>query len=163
TNVLKLQYSVRCRKRSPSPRLPNPAAVTKPRRNRSIAATPLAYPGAMRLRVLILLMLTSLLPAAGSATTGSASALASPTTAQQVGQLSASRVESIGAAAGARLRADGINLDLAPVADVPDGAADFIWQQHRAFSTSRYVVARDASAFAEGLESGQVWPTLKHF
>jgi beta-N-acetylhexosaminidase len=83
--------------------------------------------------------------------------------AQEMGQLSASRVESIGAAAGARLRADGINLDLAPVADVPDGSADFIWQQHRAFSTSRYVVARDATTFAQGLEGGQVWPTFKHF
>jgi beta-N-acetylhexosaminidase len=83
--------------------------------------------------------------------------------AQEMGQLRPAQVQSIGAATAARLRADGINVDLAPVADVPDGPADFIWQQHRAFSTSRYRVARDAPAFAQGLENGHVWPTFKHF
>ena len=83
--------------------------------------------------------------------------------AQQMGQLTAAQVQAIGTATGARLRADGVNLDLAPVADVPDGSQDFIYQQHRAFSTSRYRVATDTSAFAKGLESGQVWPTYKHF
>jgi beta-N-acetylhexosaminidase len=83
--------------------------------------------------------------------------------AQQMGQLTTAQVQTIGAAAGARLRADGVNLDLAPVADVPDGAQDFIYQQQRAFSTSRYRVSNDTSAFARGLESGQVWPTYKHF
>jgi beta-N-acetylhexosaminidase len=83
--------------------------------------------------------------------------------AQEMGQLTTDRVQAIGAATGARLRADGVNLDLAPVADVPDGSQDFIYQQHRAFSTSRYRVSNDTSAFAKGLESGRVWPTYKHF
>jgi beta-N-acetylhexosaminidase len=83
--------------------------------------------------------------------------------AQKMGQLTTAQVQSIGAAAGARLRADGVNLDLAPVADVPNGAQDFIYQQHRAFSTNRYQVSGDTLAFAKGLESGQVWPTYKHF
>jgi beta-N-acetylhexosaminidase len=83
--------------------------------------------------------------------------------AQQMGQLTTAQVQTIGAATGARLRADGVNLDLAPVADVPDGAQDSIYQQQRAFSTSRYRVSSYTSAFAKGLESGQVWPTYKHF
>src|SRR5262249_21831903 len=83
--------------------------------------------------------------------------------AQEMGRLTAAQVQAIGVATAARLRVDGVNLDLAPVADVPDGPKDFIYQQHRAFSTSRFRVSTDASAFAKGLESGQVWPTYKHF
>jgi beta-N-acetylhexosaminidase len=68
-----------------------------------------------------------------------------------------------GRRAGAALRAIGINLALAPVADVPAGPADFIEQQRRAFSTSRFTVATDAAAFAAGLEAGGALPTMKHF
>jgi beta-N-acetylhexosaminidase len=49
------------------------------------------------------------------------------------------------------------------VADVPEGSADFIYQQHRAFSTNRFKVALDTAAFAAGLEGKGVWPTYKHF
>jgi beta-N-acetylhexosaminidase len=83
--------------------------------------------------------------------------------AQALGRLPASVSETSGANAGAALAADGVNVDLAPVADVPAGAADFIQRQLRAFSTSRFTVARDAAAFAGGLEHGHVWPALKHF
>jgi beta-N-acetylhexosaminidase len=83
--------------------------------------------------------------------------------AQQLGLLSSTGVTSSGSLTGTALRNLGINVNLAPVADVPTGSADFIWRQHRAFSTSRYRVATDAAAFAEGLEAGRVWPTLKHF
>jgi beta-N-acetylhexosaminidase len=83
--------------------------------------------------------------------------------AQALGRLPASVSATSGANAGAALAADGVNVDLAPVADVPAGPADFIQRQHRAFSTSRFTVARDAAAFAGGLEHGRVWPALKHF
>jgi beta-N-acetylhexosaminidase len=83
--------------------------------------------------------------------------------AQQLGLLSPSQVTLSGSVTGAALRNLGINVDLAPVADVPAGSADFIWRQHRAFSTNRYTVSLDAAGFAQGLESGRVWPTLKHF
>lgn len=83
--------------------------------------------------------------------------------AKQLGQLPASTSMTSGARTGAALRADGVNVDLAPVADVPAGPADFIEQQMRAFSTDRFTVANDAAAFATGLEQGMVWPTLKHF
>ena len=83
--------------------------------------------------------------------------------AQQLGRLPAATSMTSGANTGAALRADGINVDLAPVADVPVGPADFIEQQMRAFSTDRFTVAADAPAFAAGLEDGAVWPVLKHF
>lgn len=69
-------------------------------------------------------------------------------------------------AVAARMAADGVNMDLAPVVDVdgrnvapgsgdPDG-----W---RSFSGSVPVVTADGSAFASGLEAGGVTPVLKHF
>ena len=83
--------------------------------------------------------------------------------AQALGTHPAARSQSSGAATGRALAADGVNVDLAPVADVPEGPQDFIAAQHRAFSTDRFTVADDASAFAAGLEQGGVLPTLKHF
>ena len=83
--------------------------------------------------------------------------------AQMLGTLPDARSARSGAATARALRALGINVDLAPVADVPAGPADFIERQHRAFSTSRFTVASHAAAFASGLESGHVWPALKHF
>ncbi len=64
---------------------------------------------------------------------------------------------------GIALRAAGVNLDLAPVADVPRSPLNFIEAEHRAFATNRYTVATDAAAFSQGLEAGRVLPTLKHF
>ena len=83
--------------------------------------------------------------------------------AQQLGAAGQTASGNAGAAAGAALAAGGINVDLAPVADVPAGSADFIQQQHRAFSTNRFQVALDTAAFAAGLETHHVWPTYKHF
>jgi beta-N-acetylhexosaminidase len=83
--------------------------------------------------------------------------------AAELGALPASFSGAAGRKAGAALRAIGINFDLAPVADVPAGPADFIEQQGRAFSTSRFTVATDAAAFAAGLEQGGALPAMKHF
>jgi beta-N-acetylhexosaminidase len=80
-----------------------------------------------------------------------------------LGALPTSFSGTAGRKAGAALHAIGINLDLAPVADVPAGPADFIEQQRRAFSTSRFTVAKDAAAFAAGLEGGGALPVMKHF
>jgi beta-N-acetylhexosaminidase len=80
-----------------------------------------------------------------------------------LGALPTSFSGTAGRKAGAALHAIGINLDLAPVADVPAGPADFIAQQRRAFSTSRFTVARDAAAFAAGLERAGTLPAMKHF
>ncbi len=83
--------------------------------------------------------------------------------ARQLGALPAGQVGSSGLATGKALRAAGVNLNLAPVADVPTGPADFIWAQDRAFSTNRFTVSNAAAAFAQGLERGAELPALKHF
>jgi beta-N-acetylhexosaminidase len=64
---------------------------------------------------------------------------------------------------GAYLKSRGINMDLAPVSDVPTFSGAFIWQQGRAFSFSAGTVAKDATAFALGLQSAGVAATAKHF
>lgn len=75
-----------------------------------------------------------------------------PSTAMRQGQLT-----------GAFLKARGINMDFAPVADVPASARAFIWRQGRAFSFRADEVARYAAAFALGLQSAGVAATAKHF
>ncbi|HYW29224.1 MAG TPA: glycoside hydrolase family 3 N-terminal domain-containing protein [Gaiellales bacterium] len=83
--------------------------------------------------------------------------------AAEMGQLSTDTVHTIGEHTGAALKAVGINFDLAPVADIPRSASNFIGQQQRAFSTNRFVVSDDVSAFAHGLEAGGALPAIKHF
>jgi beta-N-acetylhexosaminidase len=68
-----------------------------------------------------------------------------------------------GRATGRYLRGLGINMDLAPVADVPTSPSAFIWRQGRAFSFSAPATARFATAFALGLQSARVAATAKHF
>jgi beta-N-acetylhexosaminidase len=55
----------------------------------------------------------------------------------------------------------GINVDLAPVLDVPSSEASFMTS--RAFGDEPRAVAELGGAFAEGLEAGGVIPTVKHF
>ncbi|HEY3069531.1 MAG TPA: glycoside hydrolase family 3 N-terminal domain-containing protein [Gaiellaceae bacterium] len=84
--------------------------------------------------------------------------------AEELGTTTATHVETVGRNTGVALRDVGVNLDLAPVADVPRTRSNFIEAEHRAFAfNNRYTVAKDAAAFAEGLEAGGVLPTLKHF
>jgi beta-N-acetylhexosaminidase len=68
-----------------------------------------------------------------------------------------------GRATGHYLKALGINMDLAPVSDVPTFTGAFIWQQGRAFSFNPRAVARYAPAFALGLQSQRIAATAKHF
>jgi beta-N-acetylhexosaminidase len=64
-----------------------------------------------------------------------------------------------GTATGRALRARGINVDLAPVADV--GTAGFLGS--RSFGSSPARVATAACRFARGLERSRVAATFKHF
>jgi len=75
------------------------------------------------------------------------------------GSTAAARSE--GRQTGAYLRSLGINVDLAPVLDVPQSSAAFI--APRAFGSSAGSVARLGSAFATGLEDRGVAATAKHF
>ena len=70
---------------------------------------------------------------------------------------------SEGKATGSYLHGLGINMDLAPVVDVPTFPGAFIWRQGRAFSFSPATVASYAGAFARGLQSRHVAATAKHF
>ncbi len=68
-----------------------------------------------------------------------------------------------GKATGSYLHGLGINMDLAPVVDVPTFPAAFIWTQGRAFSFKPNTVASYAGAFARGVQAAHVAATAKHF
>jgi beta-N-acetylhexosaminidase len=74
-----------------------------------------------------------------------------------------STARSQGEATGQALLALGINVDLAPVADVPASTSSFLYKQGRTFSFNADTTARLSTAFAEGLASAGVRPTMKHF
>jgi len=75
----------------------------------------------------------------------------------------ASVARTQGAAAGAALHDLGIDVDLAPVADVPASTSSFMYRAGRTFSFSATRTTSLANAFAAGLESLGVVPTMKHF
>jgi beta-N-acetylhexosaminidase len=66
-----------------------------------------------------------------------------------------------GLAAGAALKRIGVNVDLAPVADVNLFGTSFLGA--RSFGPSAQVVAERACAFAKGLINAGIAYTLKHF
>ena len=71
------------------------------------------------------------------------------------------RIRRTGRATAVALRAVGVNVNLAPVADVPTTPANFLTT--RAFSFNRTRVAVAACAFSRGLRDGGVVSALKHF
>lgn len=81
--------------------------------------------------------------------------------AKAMGHTPASAIRAQGRATGRGLLADGVNLDLAPVADVPTSSHSFLGT--RAFSHDDAKVTRDACAFAAGLHDAGAGATLKHF
>jgi beta-N-acetylhexosaminidase len=83
--------------------------------------------------------------------------------AAQLGRLAPGAVETQGKAAAEALHDVGVNVDLAPVADVPSVPGAFIGAQERAFSASPGRVGVLATAFAQGLHDGGVAATAKHF
>ena len=76
---------------------------------------------------------------------------------------SVSETTQQGSSSAAALKASGINVNLAPVADVADTTASFMYQQMRTFGFSNTLVGRLALAFANGTSSQGVIPTFKHF
>ena len=69
--------------------------------------------------------------------------------------------EEQGMATGEALAGIGVNVDLAPVLDVPASPDSFV--AARAFGDDAPAVAAAGSAFAAGLEAGGVAATAKHF
>jgi beta-N-acetylhexosaminidase len=80
-----------------------------------------------------------------------------------LGLLAPTTVRAAGRSTAAALRALGVNVDLAPVADVPGVPDSFIAAQARAYSSNPQRVATIATAFAGGLADGGVAATAKHF
>jgi beta-N-acetylhexosaminidase len=83
--------------------------------------------------------------------------------AQEMGASSHPRsvAQSQGLATGLHLRRLGINLDFAPVADVPTTADNFL--EDRAFGHDTRSVEEGATGFAIGLSNAHVGASAKHF
>jgi len=83
--------------------------------------------------------------------------------ASQLGNGTPEAVRAQGKATATALAGLGVDVDLAPVVDVPHVPGSFIAAQARAFSTDQRRVASLATAFAQGLADGGVAATAKHF
>ena len=82
----------------------------------------------------------------------------------QMGKLgSTTTARSQGAATGKALKDLGIDIDLAPVADVPASTLSFLYRQGRTWSFDSSKTAWLSWAFAQGLQLGGVLPVMKHF
>jgi beta-N-acetylhexosaminidase len=84
-----------------------------------------------------------------------------PPTASEPDQAAAGTVGTDAKAAATALRREGVNVTLAPVADVPDVAGSAI--AGREFSGDPEAAAKDVAAAVGGWRAGGVLPTLKHF
>jgi beta-N-acetylhexosaminidase len=83
--------------------------------------------------------------------------------AEELGRLGEAAIRRRGRDTATALERLGVDVDLAPVADVPSVPGSFIAAQHRGFSTVPARAAKDVTAFSAGLLDGGVAPTLKHF
>ena len=83
--------------------------------------------------------------------------------ADELGRLTEGALRNRGRATAQALERLGVDVDLAPVADIPSVDGSFIARQRRGFSTIPARVAKDVTAFSAGLLDGGVAPTLKHF
>jgi beta-N-acetylhexosaminidase len=81
--------------------------------------------------------------------------------ARTLGASSTAHVATEARATAAALRKAGIDIDFAPVADTQLSPRSFLGD--RTFSYDPTIVARDVAAFVEGLQSGHVAATAKHF
>lgn len=82
--------------------------------------------------------------------------------ASQLGALGTATVRAEAGAAATTLREWGVNVDLAPVADV-GRPGSFLSAQQRTFGSDPRAVADHVVAFVQGLHDGRVKATLKHF
>lgn len=72
-------------------------------------------------------------------------------------------VESTGRQTGEALHRLGVDVDLAPVADVPSTPGSFVARQRRALGTSPAKAGLRATAFVRGLGAAGVLTAVKHF
>ena len=79
-----------------------------------------------------------------------------------LGRLSTVQIRAEAKRAGLALRAAGVTVDLAPVADVA-GEGSFMAAEERTFGASVPIVSSAATAFARGLADARVAAAVKHF
>jgi beta-N-acetylhexosaminidase len=82
--------------------------------------------------------------------------------AEEIGQRGAAFARREGRRTARNLRSVGVNVDIAPVLDVPRPGSP-IAETHRGYGTSPAAVSVIGVAFAEGLQAGGVAATAKHF
>jgi len=85
----------------------------------------------------------------------------SPPQMGKLGSTTTARVQ--GDQTGLALKALGIDVDLAPVADVPATTSSFLYRQGRTWSFSATATEWLSYEFAHGLRIGGVIPAMKHF
>lgn len=83
--------------------------------------------------------------------------------AEELGRLGEAALRRRGAETGRALDRLGVDVNLAPVADVPARPDSFVADQRRGFSTKPARVAKSVTAFAAGLLDAGIAPTPKHF
>jgi len=83
--------------------------------------------------------------------------------ASELGRLGEAALRRRGRETGTALDRLGVDVDLAPVADVPLDARSFVAIQKRGFSNVASRVAKAVTSFSAGLLDAGVAPTLKHF
>jgi beta-N-acetylhexosaminidase len=83
--------------------------------------------------------------------------------AEQLGTRTEGAIRRTGRSTATALERLGVDVDLAPVADVPGVPGSFVASTDRGFSTNPTRAAKDVTAFAQGLLDGGVAPALKHF
>jgi beta-N-acetylhexosaminidase len=79
--------------------------------------------------------------------------------------MSAAQIHDLAKQAGAKMLANGVTMDLAPVLDLDDrpGPSDTNPDGTRSFSKDRTIAQADGLAFAQGLTDAGVVPVVKHF
>ena len=83
--------------------------------------------------------------------------------AEELGRLGEAALRRRGRDTARALERLGVDVDLAPVADVPAVRDSFVADQQRAFSRIPNRVGKAVTAFSAGLLDGGVVPTIKHF
>jgi beta-N-acetylhexosaminidase len=83
--------------------------------------------------------------------------------AEKLGTRTEGAIRRTGRSTAKALERLGVDVDLAPVADVPAVPGSFIAAMDRGFSTNPTRAAKGVTAFAAGLLDGGVAPALKHF
>ncbi len=82
---------------------------------------------------------------------------------QMAATLTKTGIRTQGQKAGLSMDGLGIDVDLAPVGDVPRTTSSFMWLDGRTFGFDPSTVSPDTNAFALGLRDGRTVATMKHF